>query len=342
MVVTCTIYIWTWKPTATSISSKVGTHNYVNHASFRVLCVAWKVDGRPAVGSIVPDNRLPPDLRIALQAPEVQGHAFNAAFETAVLTRLGIASAHPLSCTMQRALAYGLPGKLEAAAAALGFTPPEGHAGPSVNVKDHEPLKPGSKTVWEAADYDALTNYCIKDVEAEAALSAVIPELQPEERELALLDISMNTDGELGIDFDQVTALQAIARDAEKQDAARCAVLTGGAVTSPGTQTARLLAWLATQGVDLPDASRATVEDALANISPATATVFGSEVLQIRLARGPGLDPQAGADARHGRPGHRVPCGVNSSSAGQDEPAAGRAGAYKCKIFPEFPKIFRS
>jgi DNA polymerase len=62
-------------------------------------------------------------------------------------------------------------------------------------------------------------------------------------------------------------------------DAARCAELTGGAVTSPGTQTARLLAWLKTRDVALPDAARSTVEEIVNEPLPADVR----EVLQIRL-----------------------------------------------------------
>ena len=73
----------------------------------------------------------------------------------------------------------------------------------------------------------------------------------------------MNVSGELGIDLSRVTALQAVARDAEQADAKRCAKLTDGSVTSPGTQTARLLGWLAAVGVVLENTERATIEEAL-------------------------------------------------------------------------------
>jgi DNA polymerase len=111
----------------------------------------------------------------------------------------------------------------------------------------------------------------------------VIPELQPEEAALSELDARMNISGDLGIDWRRVVNLGVVAEAAEKVDAARCAALTGGAVTSPGTQTARLLAWLTGQGLQLPDVARATVEEALATWpgTPAWPTI--SEVLQIRL-----------------------------------------------------------
>ena len=261
---------------------KVGVHRYVAHPSFRVLCMAWKLDGRAAASTI---GGVPPDLRQHLQSPDVQGHAFNAAFETAVLERLGVFAANPLSCTMQRALAYGLPGKLEAAGAALAVAHVKDMAGHRLMLKMTRPLKPGMPP-WDMADYLALADYCKKDVEAEAALAAVIPELQPDEKELSGLDARMNTEGRLGVDVDRVARFGAVAAEAEKIDAARCAALTSGAVTSPGTQTARLMSWFASQGLHLEDTQRATIEEVLLTIDEVLtpgAMIAVKEVLQIRL-----------------------------------------------------------
>jgi len=265
---------------------KVGVHRYCADPSFHVLCVAWKLDGYATRAARPYSNGgLPPDLIQALANPDVQGHAFNAAFETAVLDRLGVFAANPLSCTMQRALAYGLPGNLSGAALALGLAHQKDAAGHRLMLKMSRPLKPFD-VPWTDLDLALLTDYCEKDVDAEAALSDVIPELQPEEEALSRLDASMNVSGELGIDLRRVVALQVVAEAAEGTDAARCKVLTKGAVTSPGTQTARLLAWLAAQGLTLEDTQRATIEEALLVIdetAPAGSLDSVQEVLQIRL-----------------------------------------------------------
>ena len=162
---------------------KVGLYRYVEHPSFKVLCVSWKLDHHAVQSVIVapppPWQRISASLRELLQNHEVQGHAFNASFETAVLKRLGVVPAHPLSCTMQRALAYGLPGRLEHAVAALGLVQQKDMAGHRLMLKMSRPLKPGAPA-WTHSDYCVLADYCAKDVEAEAALSAVIPELSTE------------------------------------------------------------------------------------------------------------------------------------------------------------------
>ena len=259
--------------------SQVGIHRYVTHPSFNVLALAWKIDERPVTYQVLP-IRLHPDLEAALGNRNVQGHAFNAAFETAVLERLGIAVTNPLSCTMQRALAYGLPGKLEKAAEALGLVHQKDKTGRALMLRMTKPLKAGA-TPWMLTDFEALGRYCAADVDAEAELAGVIPRLPPEEWVLSQIDAAMNTRGELGIDLARVQTLTAVALDAERADAARCAVLTGNEVTSPGTQTARLLAWLTRCGVPLPDTQRATIEEALRDTSGLTPATI--EVLQIRL-----------------------------------------------------------
>jgi DNA polymerase len=257
---------------------KVGVHRYVAHPSFRVLCVAWQFEGQEVRNSL---KWHASGLAQLLQDPDVQVHAFNAAFETAVLARLEAEVANPISCTMQRALAYGLPGRLEHAAAALGLKHQKDMTGHRLMLKMSRPLLAGAPA-WTLADYVALAAYCAKDVEAEAALSAAIPQLLPEEQELALLDAAMNSGGELGIDFQRVVNLLGVADAARTLDAARAAALTGGAVTSPGTQTARLLAWLGSKGLKLADVARATIEEATALFGDELAPdVY--EVLQIRL-----------------------------------------------------------
>jgi len=260
---------------------KAGLYRYTAHPSFRVMAMAWKLDSLPVQTLAFHDSSpLPLELALMLQHPDVQNHAWNAAFETAVLARLGLTPANPVCCTMQRALAYGLPGKLETAAAALGLPQQKDMAGHRLMLRMSRPSKPGQPP-WTGEDYAALAEYCGRDVAAEAALAAVIPELRPEEQELAALDARMNTNGELGIDEMRVRHLQAAAEAAERGEAQRCAELTKGAVTSPATQTARLGAWLAEQGLTLPDVARATIGEALAG--PLLLAGEVREVLQIRL-----------------------------------------------------------
>lgn len=138
---------------------QVGVHRYVGHASFRVLCAAWKIDEQPTQSATI-SPYLPAAMRMfalwdLLEDRNYQGHAWNAAFENAVLARMGIYPVHPLSCTMQRALAYGLPGRLETAAAALGVAAQKDMAGHRLMLQMSRPRRVGrslgqwrSTTIW--------------------------------------------------------------------------------------------------------------------------------------------------------------------------------------------------
>jgi DNA polymerase bacteriophage-type len=315
---------------------KVGVYRTVEHPSFRVWCVAWMFEGHAVRSMTVGGSPLPQDLCRALGDANVQAHAFNAAFETAVLARLGVHAANPIHCTMQRALAYGLPGKLEHAAAALGLKHQKDMAGHRLMLKMSRPLPPKAPP-WTVADRLALAAYCAKDVEAEAALSAVIPALLPEEWELSQLDADMNALGELGVDIRHTSVLRDVAEAAEKADAARCAELTGGMVTSPGTQTERLSKWLTSRGWDLPNMERATIEEALPIVPPMYPDVI--EVLQIRLR-------MARASTRKLARMEAMCSGLDSALQGQFQfVGAGRTGRWsgrgvQVQNLPRVPKDF--
>src|SRR5262245_21773893 len=127
---------------------KVGVHRYVEHASFRLLCLAWQWAGQTAWEYIPPVDRgpqvLPLVLTDAIQTAKVQIHAWNAAFEMAVLAALGVIPGRPISCTMQRALAYGLPARLDMAAKAVGSAFLKDTSGRRSMLKMSRPLKPGA------------------------------------------------------------------------------------------------------------------------------------------------------------------------------------------------------
>ena len=284
---------------------------------------------RPVVAPVPPIRRAAGPAAGACRAPTCRAMRGTRHSKPPCWTSSELFVANPLSCTMQRALAYGLPAKLEAAAAALGVAPQKDMTGPPPDAEDDAAAERRERPTWTPADYAALADYCARDVEAEAALAAVIPELSPEERELSALDAAMNMSGELGIDLHRVCALQDVAEAAEKEDAARCAVLTGGAVTSPGTQTARLLAWLDGRGSRCRTRQRATIEECCWRRDGA-----GPDVLRgtpNSPADGAGLHPQAGSGCSTWATRPAGLCGASSSSAVPGAPAAGAAGACRCR-----------
>lgn len=259
--------------------ARVGLHRYIEDSSFQPLCVAWKADGELAVvARLDARSTLPPALHRLLVSPGVKAHAWNAAFEDRILrAHYAIKPGQRLCCTMQRALGYGLPASLAKAGPALGTEWLKDAAGHRLMLKMSR--APGA--AWTDAEWDRLLAYCRGDVLSEAEISGLVPELPEAERALSEVDRAMNTQG-IWVDTGMVRLLAQVAREAEKAEAARAAELSEGAVTSPGTQVARLLKWLATRGMVLPGLSRDAVKEALA--SPLGAPdAEAVEMLGIRL-----------------------------------------------------------
>ena len=100
----------------------VGVENYVRSPGFAVTVFAWAFDDGPVQSVVWPNTQLPPGVRKHLAAGG-EFRAWNAAFEWNIFNlHYNISPTHEqANCTMQRALAYGLPGKLETAGPAMGL-----------------------------------------------------------------------------------------------------------------------------------------------------------------------------------------------------------------------------
>lgn len=127
-------------------------------------------------------------------------------------------------------------------------------------------------------DIQALYDYCLQDVEAEAACSARMHDLPPGELEVWRLDQKIN---QRGIRVDRAGAQCAIDMVAMHSAnlTAELGMLTSGQVES-AKQNAAMLVWLKTRGVDLPNLTAATVELTLKGELPADAR----RVLEIRAS----------------------------------------------------------
>ena len=136
-------------------------------------------------------------------------------------------------------------------------------------------------TWWHQTDparFKQLQDYCANDVATERELDKRVPELSARERKLFELDHAINQRG-LCIDRDLVDDLGRLADKAHDGLTARITDMTGGAVQSLN-QVARLQAWLrATEGLDMPDLRRATVQAQVTLLPPGAAKT----ALQARL-----------------------------------------------------------
>ena len=264
---------------------KVGASAYSRHPDTLVTVIAWAFDDGP-VSSVTMPKYLPYDVSQHL-ASGGGFVAWNAAFEWAFLTNwFGMKQMKPEQavCSMQRALYSGLPAKLEHAGPALGLPPHllKDVAGHRLMMQMCRPKQDG--TFWHDVDpgkLKALEAYCKQDVIAERAVCKLTPELPDYEKAVSRLDRIANDKG-IKLDIPLIHTLIGIAKEETAKLDAECKALTGGNVTSPGTQTQRLLSWLWGEGIKMATVGKDEVQDTLDTAPEAGLSPLGTKVLAIR------------------------------------------------------------
>lgn len=269
---------------------KSGASRYARHVSTKVTVVAWAFDDGP-VQSVTAST---PDLALGRLPEEIVEHikaggtirAWNAFFEYMFLREyFGIpVNVDQMSCTMQRSLHAGLPGALGDCGPALGLSIVKDVSAHRLMLQMARPrgtAPDGSLRWWHKEDAQKLSDleaYCRRDVEAEREIARWIPELPASEKAVAFMDRRANMLG-VRLDIPLIHRMIAVANDATTELNARCAELTGGEVTSPGTQSAKLVAWLSNNGVPIEGVGKDLVSEALKDqgLSP-----VAREVLEIR------------------------------------------------------------
>lgn len=156
-----------------------------------------------------------------------------------------------LRCAMAKGKAFGLPGKLGKAAEVLGTSDQKDKRGEQLIRLLCVPQKPTRLKPALRNDDPALIGelgaYCAGDIKAEAAVSRVTPDLQPEELDLWQLDQRINQRG-VYIDRTALDNCIAIVEQAFSRYNAELRELTGGAVQA-ASELQKLQTWLAGQGV---------------------------------------------------------------------------------------------
>lgn len=185
---------------------------------------------------------------------------------------------HQWRCSAAKAASHALPRGLDDACSALMMRIRKDASGSKVMKKLTKPRKPRKAEVeaWklkhgkkphprvyhESFDlFVQLWAYCCQDVLAEEALSAMIPDLSPEETELYLLDQKINARG-FQLDSEAVeTALALIAKETVILNG-ELKVLTGGKVDR-ATKRAQMVAWFAEHGLAVENTQALTLQEML-------------------------------------------------------------------------------
>ena len=236
----------------------VGSRVYAQHPTAEVVTMSYDLKDGHGVTRWKPGDPVPARLfaHVAAGRP-IEAH--NAMFERTVwaeicVPKYGFPSVAPWQwhCSAAKARAHGLPGALDNLGDVLELGVKKDADGKRLMKMFSMPRDPTKKDPrrWilraeepeEAERYDL---YCDRDVDAESAVSAVVPDLIPSERAYWRADQEINWRG-VGVDLPAVRSCIAVVNDVLSQYGAQMRALTGGLET---TQVAALKGWLAAKGV---------------------------------------------------------------------------------------------
>jgi DNA polymerase len=254
---------------------KTGASKYSRDQSLIVTVAAWAFDNGP-VSSVVNTGLdvldLPAELVEHIESGGMVSGWNSGGFEYNVLKNHFGLKVRPeqITDTMQRALHAGLPGALGDCGPALRLNIVKDSTAHRLMMQMAKPRKHrgGKISYWHIDDPEKLARlraYCEKDVEAEREIAKYIPELPKREKRISALDRAANERG-IKLDVRLIEKMITLADEATAQLNARCAIVTKGSVTSPGTQTARMSAWLNSRGLPVDSLAKGYVEDALKRV----------------------------------------------------------------------------
>lgn len=163
---------------------KQGLYKYVQAPSFEVLLFAYSINKEPAVCIDLTIEKLPIWLEAAMVNPNIQKHAFNAAFENYCLSKYfkvdPMLYIEQWRCTMLHSLYCGLPAKLDLVGKALELDEDKQKmkSGTSLITKFCTPASPTKRNPErtriypkdDPAKWELFKKYNRTDVDSEVAI----------------------------------------------------------------------------------------------------------------------------------------------------------------------------
>ena len=280
---------------------KCGTDVYASHPTTDILCLGYAFDAGPVKMWKMGDPA-PNDLLLAVKGLQPM-IAHNAAFEfqiwNKVCTRYGWPpiSISQLHCTMTMGYQYGLPGSLDQMAQALQVPAKKDMGGHRVMLQLSQPrscLDDGTPVWWDEKDektekkktwirekYQALYDYCAKDIVVEREIFKRVKPLSPTERAIWELDQKINLRGVYIDNASARSALKIIDKEVENLNA-RMRLVTNGDV-----QTCRAVSkiknFVLSKGVETESIDKASI---LAILNDENTPGIVKEVLKLRQEAG--------------------------------------------------------
>lgn len=253
---------------------KVGAHVYAEHPDTDLILAAYAVDDEPAQ-LWLPGQPAPEEWQTAIDE-RWEVHAFNAAFEMALLRGVGgprhhwpIPKLEDVRCTMVAAMALSLPASLKNATRAVGIDDggkaDDGHLLMLQMCKPRRPRKGElpNGVYWfdDEERIQRLGAVCKKDVEDERELGRLLLALRPSEQALWELDQRIN---DRGVYVDTALCENAL-KVVEAATAAlnsEIQMLTEGAVSAT-TNVAQIAKWMRESGFKTTSLEKEAIDEFL-------------------------------------------------------------------------------
>lgn len=241
---------------------EVGVAVYVEHEDAEVLSCAYNLKDGTGAHLWLPANPPPPALMAHIHKGGLL-EAWNSFFEYMVWNKICVRrygwpklALEQLRCAKSKAQAFALPGSLAITGETLGIENAKIADGKRLIRKFAIPRKPTKKNpshrirpIDDPEDAKRLYAYNLRDIEAEAEISSLTPDLNPFELKFWLCDQRINARG-VAVDVASVKNCIAILNQCYEAGNARLTKLTEGVVTSV-SQVARFTVWLQSRGVPI-------------------------------------------------------------------------------------------
>lgn len=272
----------------------VGAAVYAMHPDAEVLSCAYDLKDGKGRRLWTPGMHPPYDITDHIADGGII-EAWNAAFEFWVWNHICVRRygwpklrMNQMRCAMAKSRAFGLPGSLEKAADVLNIQNKKDKRGKQLLDIFSVPHTPTLKdprmrilTYQEPGAALELYEYNLRDIEAEAEISSLVPDLSADELEFWQCDQAINRRG-VQVDLVAVRDFLKILGQMQDKYNQRLSILTDGQVAAP-TEVKRIREWLESKGtltetLSKPDVARLLEDPAL--------PITTRQVLEVRQLMG--------------------------------------------------------
>lgn len=253
---------------------KHGAYKYAQHPSTEVICMAYAYDEEP-VKLWLPGDQYPVFLNDLSEEYPYELHAFASFFEWCIwkfTLKLPVPRFTYWHDTAAKAAAMALPRSLSGCCMALGL--------PSDQAKNKRgyylinrlsvPQRDGKRN-YDFALLDEFYEYCMQDVVADRTVAKKVLPLNPQERQLWILDQEINARG-INVDLPRVNDALYIIDEVTKTMNQVVSTTTLGRIKSTNT-IAKVKAFLADIDVNMPSMNKNDVSAMLKEDIPHEARV---------------------------------------------------------------------